>query len=60
MIDNPLRLFVEQGTAGVDIDLMVVNESSVATFGIFSSSMEEKSRYNGFSNEGIVFSTGFY
>ena len=60
MIDNPLRLFIEQGTTGVNIHLMVVNESSVTTFRIFSSSMEEKSRYNSFSNERIVFSTGFY
>jgi hypothetical protein len=43
MVDNPFRLLVKQGTAGMDIDLVVVDQSSVPSFGFLASGMEEKS-----------------
>ena len=43
MIDHPLWLLVEESTARVNIDLMVVNQSSIAPLVVFPCGVEEKS-----------------
>jgi hypothetical protein len=43
VIDDPLWFLVEKSTAWMDIDLMVVNQRSVASFRVLTCSMEEKS-----------------
>lgn len=48
MIDYPLRFLVEQGTTGVNIDLVVVSYGLVSFLGIFLGGMEEKSSNDGF------------
>jgi hypothetical protein len=57
VINNPFRLFVEERTTGMDVDLVIIHQCSIAPFWIFLSSMEEKSRNNCFPNQRTVAST---
>jgi hypothetical protein len=60
MVDHPFRLLVEESTAGVDVDLVIIDESTVTAFVIFPSRMEKESRNDGLPNQGVVLATGFY
>jgi len=43
----------------MNVDLMIINESSIATFWIFASSMKEEPRNDSFPDKRIVFRTRF-
>lgn len=59
MINNPLRFFIEKGAAGVNIDLVVVDEGSVTSFVVFAWGVEEKSWDDCFSDERVIFTARF-
>lgn len=59
VVDDPLRLLVEEGTTGVNVHLVTVNESAIPSFVVFPGSVEKKSRNYRLSNERVVLATGF-
>lgn len=46
-IDSPLRLAVEQGTGGVDVHHLLVNEGTVALLGILFGCVPEETTADG-------------
>lgn len=42
MINDPFRFFVEECAAGVDVDLVIIDEGAIAAFVVFSACVVEK------------------
>ena len=59
VVNDPFRFLVEEGTAGVNVYLMFINEGSVASLIVFACGMEEETWDDCLPDQGVIFTTAF-
>lgn len=54
MIDDPVRVLVEETRTGMDVDLLVVHKGAVTFLGILTTGMDKETCTDGLPDLGVV------